>query len=275
MKAYKGMDKNMRCREFQYEPGKTYEQESATVCGPGFHSCTAPLDVLRYYGLNKGSRFFEVEADGIIAKRKNEDSKLASSKLTIGAEIGLPGLIKAHMEYTREKAKENKSAGGFRSNLAGGNFSNLAGDDFSNLAGDDFSNLAGGDFSNLAGGNRSNLAGGDCSNLAGGNFSNLAGGNYSNLASGNFSNLAGGDCSNLAGDDFSNLAGGDCSAILGRNDCKAKAGLHSIICFSEWEWDENGNYVPVHFNAGIVDGKTLKPDTWYTLKGGEFVEVEE
>ena len=211
MKAYKGMDKNMRCREFQYEPGKTYEQETATVCGPGFHSCTAPLDVLHYYGLNKENRFFEVEADGIIAKRENEDSKLASSRLTIGAEIGLPGLIKAHMEYTKEKAEKNKTAGGDDSNLAGGNWSNLAG----------------------------------------------------------------GDDSNLACGDWSNLAGGDWSAILGRNNCKAKAGLRSIICLSEWEWDENDNYVPVHVKAAIVGGETLKPDTWYTLKGGEFVEAEE
>ena len=275
MKAYKGMDKNMRCREFQYEPGKTYEQESATVCGSGFHSCTAPLDVLRYYGLNNENRFFEVEADGIIAKRENEDSKLASSKLTIGAEIGLPGLIKAHMEYTREKAEENKTAGGNYSNLAGDDFSNLAGGNRSNLAGGNYSNLAGGNRSNLAGGNYSNLAGGNYSNLAGDDFSNLAGDDFSNLAGGNYSNLAGDDFSNLAGGNYSNLAGGDYSAILGRNNCKAKAGLHSIICLSKWEWDENGNYVPVHFNAGIVDGKTLKPDTWYTLKGGEFVEVEE
>ena len=243
MKAYKGMDKNMRCREFQYEPGKTYEQETATVCGPGFHSCTVPLDVLRYYGLNKGNRFFEVEADGVIAMRESEDSKLASSKLTIGAEIGLPGLIKAHMEYTREKAEKDKTAGG----------------DCSNLAGGDCSNLAGGYWSNLAGGYRSNLAGGDCSNLAGGDCSNLAGG----------------DRSNLAGGDYSNLAGGNRSAILGRNNCKAKAGLRSIICLSEWEWDENDNYVPVHVKAAIVDGETLKPDTWYTLKDGEFVEAEE
>lgn len=200
MKAYKGMDKNMRCREFQYEPGKTYEQETATVCGPGFHSCTAPLDVLRYYGLNKENRFFEVEADGIIDKRENEDSKLASSKLTIGAEIGLPGLIKAHMEYTREKAETG-------------------------------------------------TAGGACSNLADGNRSNLAGGNRSNLA------------------------GGVRSSIIGRNGCKAKAALHSIICLSEWDV-VNDEYVPVSVKAAIVDGETIKADTWYALKGGEFAEVE-
>ena len=217
IKSYKGMDKDMKCRnEFQYELGKTYEQETATVCGPGFHSCEAPLDVLRYFGLKNGNRYFETVADGVIARRKGEDSKIASSKLTIGAEIGLPGLIKAHMEYTREKAE-------------------------------------------------SGTPGGACSNLAGGNCSNLAGGVRSNLAGGDDSNLAGGACSNLAG--------GNCSSIIGRNGCKAKAGLHSIICLSEWDV-VNDEYVPVSVKAAIVDGKTIKADTWYTLKDGEFVEVE-
>ena len=218
IKSYKGMDKDMKCRnEFQYELGKTYEQKTATVCGPGFHSCEAPLDVLRYFGLKNGNRYFETVADGVIARRECEDSKIASSKLTIGAEIGFPSLIKAHMEYTREKA-ESGTPGGNRSNLAGGN--------------------------------RSNLAGGDGSNLAGGNRSNLAGG------------------------DDSNLAGGACSAIIGRNGCKAKAGLRSILCLSAWGWNESGEYVPVQVKAAIVDGETIKPDTWYTLKDGEFVEVE-
>ena len=233
IKSYKGMDKDLKCRNgFQYELGKTYEQETATVCGPGFHSCEAPLDVLRYFGLKNGNRYFETLADGVIARRAGEDSKIASSKLTIGAEIGLPGLIKAHMEYTREKAE---------------------------------SGTPGGDDSNLAGGMRSNLAGGDDSNLAGGDDSNLAGGMCSNLAGGNYSNLAGGMCSNLAG--------GMRSSIIGRNGSKAKAGLHSIICLSEWDV-VNDEYVPVSVKAAIVDGKTIKPDTWYTLKDGEFVAVE-
>ena len=265
IKSYKGTDKDMKCRNgFQYEPGKTYEQKTANVCGPGFHSCEAPLDVLRYFGLKNGNRYFETVADGVIARREGEDSKIASSKLTIGAEIGLHGLIKAHMEYTREKA-ESGTPGGDRSNLAGGACSNLAGGDRSNLAGGAWSNLAGGAWSNLAGGACSNLAGGACSNLAGGAWSNLAGGACSNLAGGNRSNLAGGACSNLAG--------GACSSIIGRNGCKAKAGLHSIICLSEWDV-VNDEYVPVSVKAAIVDGETIKADTWYTLKDGEFVEVE-
>ena len=63
--------------------------------------------------------------------------------------------------------------------------------------------------------------------------------------------------------------------IVGRNAAKAKGGLHSVIVLTEWKWDESGeNYIPVCVKAEIVDGERIKADTWYTLKNGEFTEVE-
>ena len=276
MKVYKGTDKDMKCRGIQYEIGKTEKSDDAIRCGnKGFHSCEAPFDVLKYYPMRDGNRYFTAEAGGKIDRTGADDSKLASSELTIGAEIGIPGLIKAQIEWTRRKA-ESGTAGGDRSNLAGGYRSNLAGGDRSNLAGGSWSNLAGGSWSNLAGGSWSNLAGGDRSNLAGGSWSNLAGGDRSNLAGGSWSNLAGGDSSNLAGGDRSNLAGGESSLIVGRNAAKAKGGVHSVIVLTEWKWnDDCTEYLPVCVKAEIVDGERIKADTWYTLKNGEFTEVEE
>ena len=61
--------------------------------------------------------------------------------------------------------------------------------------------------------------------------------------------------------------------IVGRNKCKAKGGLHSVIVLTKWEYDVAGNYVPVAVKANVVDGVRIKADTWYTLKDGEFVEV--
>ena len=108
IKAYKGTDKNMKCRGFQYEPGGIYEADHAVRCGgPGFHACEIPLDVFCYYP-PADSRFFEVEQDGELS-RDNEDSKVASSVLKIGAEIGIPGLIKAHVEWVKEQIQEEKS----------------------------------------------------------------------------------------------------------------------------------------------------------------------
>ena len=242
MKVYKGTDKDMKCRGMQYEIGKEYETTGAVRCGNvGLHSCKAPFDVLKYYGLNKGNRYFEAEADGKIDEGKGGDSKVASSKLTIKAEIGLPGLIKAQMEYTRECAETGGKNG---------------------------------DYSNLAGGNDSNLAGGNDSNLAGGDYSNLAGGNDSNLAGGYRSNLAGGDYSNLAGGNDSNLAGGDRSLIVGRNGCRARGGKNSVIVLTAWEW-VGDEYRPTAVQAVVVDGDKIKADVWYTLKDGEIVEAED
>ena len=98
IKSYKGMDKNMQCKGFQYEVGKTYETDKAVVCQCGFHACEAPLNVWDYYPPIDGNRFFEVEQSGKLSKHTG-DSKVASTKLKVGAEIGIPGLVKAHVEW--------------------------------------------------------------------------------------------------------------------------------------------------------------------------------
>ncbi len=265
--VYKGTDKDMKCYGgYQYEIGRKETDTGAIRCGDkGFHSCEAPFDVLRYFPLRDGNRYFTGEASGIIDRTNAKDSKIASSELTIKTEIGIVGLIKAQIAYTKRKAESGKN-GGYGSNLAGGYWSNLAGGDWSNLAG--------GSYSNLAGGYSSNLAGGNWSNLAGGYGSNLAGGDWSNLAGGKDSNLAGGDGSNLAGGERSKLAGGDRSLIIGGNGCRAKGGKNSVIVLTEWGW-RNDKYMPVSVKAEIVDGERIKADTWYELKDGEFRESGE
>ena len=127
MKVYKGTDKDMKCRGFQYELGKTEKQVGRIYCcEKGFHSCEAPFDVLKFYPMRNGNRYFAAEADGKISKSTDGDSKLASSEITLKAEIGIKDLIKAQVEFTRRKA-ESGTASGDLSNLAGGAKSNLAG----------------------------------------------------------------------------------------------------------------------------------------------------
>ena len=238
--------------------GKKEIDDGAIRCGnKGYHSCEAPFDVLQYYPNINGNRFFEAEAGGEIDKRQTDDTKLASSELTLKSEINFAGLVKAQIEYTRKKA-ESGTAGGDESNLSGG----------------DESNLSGGDKSNLSGGDKSNLSGGSWSNLSGGSWSNLSGGGWSNLSGGSWSNLSGGSWSNLSGGYSSNLSGGNSSLIVGRNGCNVKGGLHSVIVLTEWEYDDNGNYVPIAVKAEIVDGVRIKAGTWYRLENGELVEVD-
>ena len=103
---YKGMDKDMKCRGFQYEVGGEYETDKAKACECGFHACEYPLDVFDYYP-PAGSRFFEVEQSGSISK-SDEDTKVASTKIKIGAELGIAGLVKAAVEYTKERCTQNE-----------------------------------------------------------------------------------------------------------------------------------------------------------------------
>ena len=100
MKAYKGFDKNLQCRGLQYEIGGTQEVDKVELCNHGLHACEAPLDVFSYYAPGEGSRYCEVEMDGVSDER-GDDSKRVAKKLTVGAEIGIPGLVKAHVEYVK------------------------------------------------------------------------------------------------------------------------------------------------------------------------------
>ena len=106
VKSYKGFNKDMTCRGFQYEEGKEYEEESVEVCDHGFHACEYPLDCLNYYSPNE-SVYHEVEQSGEIQKH-NDDTKVASTKIKIGAEISIAGLVKAAIEYTVKRV--NKEA---------------------------------------------------------------------------------------------------------------------------------------------------------------------
>ena len=166
--AYKGFDKNMQCRGFQFEIGKTYDHSGrVVVCKSGFHSCANPLDVWSYYNLID-SKFCEVEISGELY-RHDGDSKIASARIRINAEIGLSRIIGDAVKFIAALCKPDAA-----SETASGDYSQLA---------------ASGDYSKLA-------ASGDSSQLA-------AGGNYSQLAASGKSSIAmtaAVDCKVMAGD---------------------------------------------------------------------------
>ena len=102
--AYKGFDKNLCCRGFQYEVGQEYVQEGEIkCCENGFHACTNPFDVLHYYTASGRNRFCIVEQSGSIRINNSRDTKQSSSKIKIKAEIGIIGLFKAAIEWIRER----------------------------------------------------------------------------------------------------------------------------------------------------------------------------
>ena len=107
--AYKGFDLALKCRGHQFEVGKTYAHEGdVAACKSGFHACEYPLDVFAYYPPGQ-SRYAIVEQSGLLSHH-HVDSKVASSVITIKAELSLRGLIKAAIEYTFARAQKVKGS---------------------------------------------------------------------------------------------------------------------------------------------------------------------
>ena len=110
---YKGFDKDLKCRGFQYEVGKEFEtKDEAKCCKSGFHACENPFDVLDFYPIlddeGKENRFCEVEGGG---DTDTDDKKTCFSKIKIKAEIGFKGLLSAFLEFVKESTTIESSSG--------------------------------------------------------------------------------------------------------------------------------------------------------------------
>ena len=235
IKAYKGFNKDMTCRGFQYEEGKDYETNSVKVCKKGFHACEYPLDVFRYYEPSK-SVFHEVELDGDIDK-DIDNTKVSSTKIHIGARLDIVGLVNASIDYVKSKcAKENNSTGNWSANSATGYGS-----------------------ANSATGYRS-------ANSATGNWSaNSATGDWSaNSATGY------GSANVSTGSNCINESNGEAGiSVCWGSDSKAKGEIGNYLVLSEWK-----DGILINAKMRKVDGKHIKANTFYMLKDGKFVEVE-
>ncbi len=103
MKVYKGTDKDMKCRGFQYKLGEAAVFDGEPhLCRAGLHACEQPIDVLNHYAPNE-SRYFEADAEEVTDERGSDDSKIVAKKMTLKAEIGVPGLVKAQIEYIKNQ----------------------------------------------------------------------------------------------------------------------------------------------------------------------------
>lgn len=123
VKSYKGFNKDMTCRGFQYKEGKEYETSKAVVCNEGFHACEHPLDCLGYYPPNT-SVYHEVEQTGEFSSDSgSRDSKIASTKIKIGAKLSIAGLVQAAIDFTKSKTVTMQDAtGDYGASSATGNY---------------------------------------------------------------------------------------------------------------------------------------------------------
>lgn len=235
MKTYKGFNKDMTCRDFQYEEGKEYEETTAEVCETGFHSCEYPLDCFHYYD-PAHSVYHEVEADGEIDKA-DDGTKLASTKLKIGAELNIAGLVKASIEYTIKRTK--KEAGDTEPYGA------------SSATGDYGASSATGYYG-------ASSATGNCGASSATGYRGASSADNATAVA-----IAWGACSKAKGVIGSHLVFADWEYNGNADDDdfeKADAGIDS--------WTFKGAKMV------RVDGETIKENTWYTIKNGEVLEAQ-
>ena len=103
MKTYKGFNKDMTCRDFQYEEGKEYEATGEIkCCNNGFHACEDPLDCFNYYSPGQ-SVYHEVEQSGELSRNNDGDSKVASSKIKIGARLDIAKIVRLHFDFIKSR----------------------------------------------------------------------------------------------------------------------------------------------------------------------------
>ena len=297
VKSYKGFNKDMTCRGFQYEEGKEYEEEIVEVCDHGFHACEYPLDCLNYYSPNE-SVYHEVEQSGEIQKH-NDDTKVASTKIKIGAEISIAGLVKAAIEYTVKRVNKEaesdenhgaSSATGYKgaSSATGykGASSATGNKGASSATGYKGASSATGycGASSATGNKGASSATGDCgaSSATGYKGASSATGDYG-------ASSATGNCGASSATGYKGASSAedkDAVAVAWGYKSKAKGVIGSFLVFADWEYtgsEDNTEYDRNNQSAWVlngakmvqVDGENIKPDTWYTIENGEIEEVSE
>ena len=251
IKAYKAFDKDLSCRGFKYEVGKEYEETGyIKACEKGFHACPYPLDVFGYYA-PAGSRFCEVEQSGKIDD--SESDKVCSSKIRIGAELDIRGLVKAAVSYVKERCTNECNAEPGKPATAGYRGAATAGNSGVATAGDRGAATAG-DRGAATAGNYGVATAGDSGAATAGNYGVATAGNYgAATARGKASTGSNG-----------------LSVARGRN-VQAKGGIGAILVIAE---ERDDTYDIVDWKAVVVDGEVVKADTWYRLENGELVEVD-
>ena len=240
IKSYKGFDKNLKCRDFQYEIGKEYEMDGEIkMCNRGFHACESPFEVFDHYSMI-GSRFCEVEQDGNISK-EDRGTKICSSKIKIKAELKLADMINLGVEWLKEITSPEKIKTSMKDNSSGYN-AKIGSSGYNAQIGS---------------------SGDDAQIGSSGNYAQIgSSGNYAQIGSS-------GDYAQI------DSTGEGCVIMCAGINSVAKASKGSWITLSEWSYsDKKQRYIPVCVKTEFVDGEKIKADTYYKLAGGVFKEIQ-
>jgi hypothetical protein len=274
IKSYKGFDKNLRCRDFQYKIGGIYEMDGEIkVCSRGFHACESPFDVFDYYTMID-SRFCEVEQDGNISK-EDRRTKICSSKIKIKTELKLADMINLGIEWLKEITLPEKIKTSIKDNSSG-NYAQIGSSGDGAKIGSSGNNAQIGS----SGNNAKIGSSGDGAKIGSSGYDAKIGSSGYDAQIGSSGNNAkigsSGDGAKI-GSSGNNAkidsTGKDCVIMCAGINSVAKASKGSWITLSEWSYSEGKQrYIPICVKTEFVDGEKIKADTYYSLKGGVFVE---
>ena len=301
IKSYKGFDKNLRCRDFQYKIGGIYEMDGKIkVCNRGFHACESPFDVFDYYTMID-SRFCEVEQDGNISK-EDRGTKICSSKIKIKAELKLADMINLGVEWLKEITSSEKIKTSIKDNSSddnakigsSGNGAKIGSSGYGAKIGSSGYGAKIGSSGNGAqigssgngaqigssGDNAKIGSSGDNAQIgsSGDNAQIGSSGNGAKIGSSGYGAKIGSSGNGAKIGSSGNGAkidstGEDCVIMCAGINSVAKASKGSWITLSEWSYsEEKQRYIPICVKTEFVDGEKIKADTYYSLKGGVFVE---
>ena len=271
-KAFKGFNKDLTCRGFQYEEGKEFETARAECCEEGFHACEYPLDCFGYYNPAQ-SVYHEVELDGDM-DQSGSDTKICATKIKIGARLSIAGLVKAAIDFTMSRVNKEASSDERHG--------------YASATGYRGASSATGDYgASSATGYRG------ASSATGYRGASSATGNYgASSATGNYgASSATGNCGASSATGYrgaSSVSDPTGVAVAWGHEARAKGCLGAHLILSDWRYIgekySDGDYkylyrVESWELAGaklvIVDGEKIKADTYYRCINGEIVEVDE
>lgn len=240
LNGYKAFEPGMICKGKQYQENTDYEEEGGEICEKGMmHYCVNPFDVLNFYPLvNDSGKVSDFAAVKSLEEPVSGDGgEFATKKIHIGVKLGLPGFVKACIDYLKEETigkapNSTVSSGDYVQIGSSGNYAKIG---------------SSGDYAKIG---------------SSGNSAQIGSSGYSAQigSSGNHDQIE------SSGEDSVICCAGHDSAV------KAKAG--SWITLAEWEYSEAKNRcVPKCVKTEYVDGERIKADAWYKLIDGEFTEV--
>ena len=272
MRAFKGFNKDLTCRGYQYEEGKEFHTERAECCDTGFHACEYPLDCFGYYD-PAHSVFHEVELSGEMDK-SNDNTKVCATDIKIGARLSIAGLVKMAIDFTMSKV--NKEAGSDERH------------GFASATGDYGASSATGDYG------ASSATGNYGASSATGNYgASSATGDYGASSATGYkgASSATGNCGASSATGYkgaSSVSDPTGVAVAWGHEARAKGCKGAHLILSDWKYVgarySDGDYMDPYDKESweltgakmvVVDGEKIKEDTYYRCIEGEIVEVTE